>query len=117
MYNDKRLHQLWLNVQYRQRYQPVGEIITPMREKLTDTRNKCLTQINAIWTDIVGSDLADLAFPYTLQTDTLMVSVASPAVKFTIEQVYRQTILDQVREQTGKRLRDIKCTLNTSRGH
>jgi len=88
-----------------------------LREKLSDTRNKHLTQISAVWAEIVGPDLADLAFPYALQTDILNVSVASPAVKFTIEQVYRQTILDQVRELTGKRLREVKCTLNTSRSH
>jgi predicted nucleic acid-binding Zn ribbon protein len=116
MYNDKRLHQLWLNVQYRQRYRALGEIIGPFREKLSDTRNKHLTEISEIWTDLVGPDLADLAFPCALRADILIVSVASPAVKFTIEQIYRQAILDQIRDQTGKRLKDIKCTLSASRG-
>ncbi|MFA5865190.1 MAG: DciA family protein [Phycisphaerae bacterium] len=117
MYNDKRLHQLWLNCQYRQRYQPLGEIIAPLRTKLKDNRNKHLSQINAIWADIVGVDLADLAFPYDVHSGILIVSVASPAVKFTIEQIYRQAILDQVCEQTGKRLKDMKCTLSTNRAN
>ncbi len=117
MYTDKRLHQLWMNCQYRQRSQPIGEMIIPLREKLTNTKDKQLAQINAVWVDIVGADLADLAFPYALQSDILIISVASPAVKFTVEQIYRQPILDQLREQTGKRIREIKCTLNASRSH
>jgi hypothetical protein len=117
MYTDKRLHQLWMNCQYRQRYQPVSELIVPFREKLSDRKNKQLAQINSIWTDIVGPDLADLAFPYALNSDILIISVASSAVKFTVEQIYRQAILEQIREQTGKRIREIKCTLNPSRSH
>ena len=117
MYTDKRLHQLWMNCQYRQRYQPVGELIVPLREKLSDNKDKQLAQINAIWTEIVGTDLADLAFPYALHSDILIISVTSPAVKFTVEQIYRQAILEQIREQTGKRIREIKCTLNASRSH
>lgn len=117
MYNDKRLHQLWLNVQYQQRYQPLGDIIAPLREKIADTRNKHLLQISEIWSEMVGPDICDLAFPYALRSDILVVSVASPAVKFTIEQIYRQAILEQVRDLTGKRLKDIKCTLTTGRSN
>ena len=117
MYNDKRLHQLWLNCQYRQRYQPLGEIVAPLRTKFADSRNKHLAMINAIWADLVGPDLADIAFPYKINADILIVSVTSAAVKFTVEQIYRQAILEQIREQTGKRIKDIKCTLNTGKAH
>jgi len=73
--------------------------------------------INSIWADVVGPDLSDLAFPYALHSDILVISVTSPAVKFTVEQIYRQAILEQIREQTGKRIREIKCTLTTNRSH
>ncbi|NLE30419.1 MAG: DUF721 domain-containing protein [Phycisphaerae bacterium] len=117
MYTDKRLQQLWLNVQRPLRYQPLGEIVDPMVSKLSNSRDKHLTKISNLWEKIVGADLADLAFPFALQSDILIVSVASPAVKFQIEQVYRQPILDQIRECTGKRLKDLKCTLKTGRTH
>jgi predicted nucleic acid-binding Zn ribbon protein len=113
MYNDKRLRQLWLNVQRPLRYQPLGELVAPIRDKFSTTRNTHLAKIGNIWHELVGPDLADLCFPFALQSDILIVSVASPAVKFTIEQIYRQSLLDQVREQTGKRLNGIKCILNS----
>ncbi len=115
MYNDKRLHQLWINVQRPLRYQPLGELIDPIRDKFCSKKDTHLTRIGALWPELVGPDLVDLCFPFGMQSDILIVSVASPAVKFTIEQLYRQSLLDQIREQTGKRLKGIKCLLKTSR--
>jgi len=99
------------------RHQPLGEIIAPIRDGLTRTPNKQLARISDLWVEIVGSDIADLAFPLALQCDILIVSVASPAVKFTMDQIYRQAIIDQVRDQTGKRIKDIKCVLSTAQSH
>jgi len=115
MYTDKRLHQLWLNIRRPRRYQPVGELLSPLRNQLSDPRKRGLDRIHAAWPEIVGPDLADLAFPSALQSDILIISVASPAVKFTVEQIYRSAILTQVREVAGKRIRDIKCTLSSNR--
>jgi predicted nucleic acid-binding Zn ribbon protein len=115
MYNDKRLHQMWINVQRPLRYQPLGELINPIQDKICAKKDNHLTRIGSLWPELVGSDLADLCFPFAIQSDILIVSVASPAVKFTIEQMYRQSLLDQIKEQTGKRLKGVKCLLTNGR--
>ena len=113
MFDDKRLSQLWENAQHPPRYDAVGNVVLSFQAQLDEFQTKKLSRIKTIWPQIVGDDLADLSFPCRLRSDILVITVSAPAVKFELEQVYREAILEQIRDLTGKGLRDIKCVLES----
>jgi hypothetical protein len=89
--------------------------ILAIQKDLTGRRSKKLSGIAAVWNDALGDDLANLAFPYELQSDILKVSVSSPSVRFTIEQLLKQAIIEQLNELSGSKIRDIKCIFDRGR--
>ncbi len=113
MYNDNRLKNLWTNGQYNLAAEPIGAVVSMLNEKLSRSDSHKLSSIREHWQKIVGDELFDLCFPSRIQSDILLVVGSTATVKFALEQMYRQAVLDHIRDLTGKRLKDLKCIVDT----
>ena len=109
--NDRRMEKMVESRQVKITYKSIGELTEQIKEKIDKNTHPKLQALKELWPEIIGSELADLAFPYAVRDDILIVSVTTSSVKFTIEQMHKQVLLEQSREILGKYLRDIKCTL------
>lgn len=113
MYNDNRLQNLWTNGQYNLTAEPINDIVLTLRERFAGSDSNVLKAVKQNWQQIVGDELFDLCFPSRIQSDILKIAASTATVKFALEQMYRQTVLDHIRDLTGKRLKDLKCIVDT----
>jgi len=111
MVTDRQLQQLAENKHQRATYKPLIKLIDPIQNRLTKSHGRTLRTAQEVWLNAIGPELTGLAFPSALRGGILIVSVTEPAVKFTIEQIHRAALLEQLRAELGKKVLDIKCVL------
>ncbi|NLX04473.1 MAG: DUF721 domain-containing protein [Phycisphaerae bacterium] len=113
MPSDRQLEWIARNGRWRANYRPIGELVAGVAKALAQSNSPKLKAIQAAWPEIVGTELADLSFPSALKGAIITVSVATPAAKFEIDQIYRSAVLDELRTRFGRGIHEIKCTLQT----
>lgn len=116
MVTDQQLRQLAENRQRRATYTSLSELVDCTARHLNQSDHRRLKKAQELWLEVVEPELSALAFPSALRNGVLVVSVAEPAAKFTIEQIYRTPLLEQLRSVLGRSVRDIKCVLQSPTG-
>jgi predicted nucleic acid-binding Zn ribbon protein len=111
MVTDRQLAQIAENRYRRRDVQPLAETVLQIRQRFSGKTNQKLRALQDQWSQLLEPEIAELSFPSGLREGTLIVSVATPAAKFAIEQVYRAVLLEQFASISGKSVRTIKCVL------
>ncbi len=95
-------------VAQRSSFDEIGDVLKETFSRFGMQKAVVLEEIQQSWADIVGQDVSRVTRPSSVKADTVEVEVVNPAWMYILDREYKTTMEQNLRNQTGSKVRNIR---------